>query len=106
MDELEWGSNPDSCISDIKSQVPEVRSRRPAAPEAIERDGRDDDGADDDVLGGIGNPGVDATVVQDGHDQATDQGPQDRPLAAVEAPAADDDGGDDLQLQPLGGRRV
>ena len=38
---------------------------------------------DDDVLAGVGDAGVDAAVVQDRHDQAADQGAQDRPLAAA-----------------------
>ena len=50
----------------------------------------------------LGMPGVDAAVVQDGHDQAADQGAQHGPLAAAQAPAADDDGRDHLEFQAVG----
>src|SRR5205807_2684268 len=73
---------------------------------AVQRDGRDDDRADDDVLGGVRDVGVDAAVGQYGHDQAADQGAEHGPLAAAEAGAADHDGGDHLEFQPLGRGRV
>ena len=76
------------------------------SPEAIEGDRRDDDGADDHVLGGVRDAGVDAAVVQHRHDQAADQRPEHGPLAAAEAAAADDDRRDDLELQAVGGDRV
>ena len=78
----------------------------PASTEPVQRHGRDDDRADDHVLAGVGDAGVDAAVVQDRHDQAADQGAEDGPLAAAQAPAADHHGGDHLEFQAVGGGRV
>src|SRR4051794_40881198 len=76
------------------------------AAESVESDRRHNDDADDDILHGVGNIGVGTTVVQYRHDQAADERPQDGPLASTQAPAADDDGRDDPQLEAVGRRRV
>ncbi len=53
------------------------------APKPVERHRGDDDDADDDVLAGVGNIRVDAAIVENRHDQAADQRPEDRSLAAA-----------------------
>src|SRR5262245_56233312 len=67
---------------------------------SIGRDGDDDDDADDDLLHVVRPPHLLTTVAQEGHDQRADHGAGDAPLAAVQASAADDYGGDDVELHP------
>jgi hypothetical protein len=78
----------------------------PAAAEAVEEYGDDDHEADDDFLEVVGPAHLLRAVAQDGHDEGAYDGAEDRAGAAVQARAADDDRGDDVELEPDGDGRV
>src|SRR5689334_11706653 len=69
----------------------------------VNRDGDDNDPARDDLLPAGFEPELGAAVAQDGHDQRADERAEDAALSAGKARAADDDGGDDVQLIAHGG---
>src|SRR5262249_13778788 len=70
------------CQPDLRLERPLGRSQSPggaapwsdapSAPQPVQRDGDDDDDPDQDILAGVGDPGVDAAVLEDGHDHAAD----------------------------------
>ncbi len=74
--------------------------------ETVDGDGGDDDGTRDALLHPVVEADFRAAVVDDGHQERAEEGPEDRALSAGEGGAADDNGGDDLELGALGGRRV
>src|SRR4051794_28639336 len=79
---------------------------RARVEDSVEQDGGDDDGADDDLL----HEGRDAeqveAVAEHAHDEGADQRPDERSRAAEQAGAADDGGGDRVQLVHDPGNRL
>src|SRR5581483_890958 len=78
----------------------------PALAELVKADGQDDDEANDDFLGEILPAHLVGTVAEDGHDQGANHRAENAAGAAVQAGAADDDGGDDVQFEADGDGRV
>ena len=78
----------------------------PPVPEAIQRDGGDDDGAGDDLLHPVGPAHLRAARLDDLHGERADQAAEHGAFAAREAAAADHDGGDDVQLEADGAGRI
>src|SRR5690606_15041319 len=71
-----------------------------ATPEDVGVDGEEDDDADGDLLPLLRDRHDPQAVGERGHDERADHGPEDRGLAAAQGRAADDDGGDRLELVP------
>src|SRR5712671_30855 len=65
-----------------------------ATTQAIESDGGDDHRADDHALGPVFPRHRSRAVAQDGHKQRAEDCAEDTAAAAIQARAADDDGGD------------
>jgi hypothetical protein len=93
---------PNSAISTVLHISDTSSLKTLAPPQPVERDGRDDYDADDDVLARVGNTGMNTSVLENLHDQAANQCSHDGPLAAAQTAAADDDRGDHLQLESAG----
>lgn len=70
--------------------------------EAVEGDGGDDDDTGDDFLNPIGEAHLGAAGADDGHDEGADEAAEDGAFATGEATAADDDCGDDIELESDG----
>src|ERR1043165_116590 len=73
---------------------------------SIGGDPDDDQRADDDLLHVIRPAHLLASVAEEGHDQRADHRAGDAPFAAIEAPAADHDRGDDVELHAHRHRRI
>src|SRR4051794_7473209 len=74
--------------------------------EFVDGHGEDDDGAGGNFLDAGLEAELGAAVSEDGHDERADERAEDAALAAVEARAADDDGGDDVEFHAHGGGRI
>ena len=72
-----------------------------ARAQLVDGDGGDDDRPDDDLLNVVRPSHLLAAVAQERHDQRADHRAEDAAFAAVQTPAADDDGGDDVELGAL-----
>src|SRR5689334_14822500 len=68
------------------------------APHLVEIHGDDQDGADSDLLPERLDTDDDEAVLEHGGDEDAEDGPEDRPDAAEETGAADDHGGDRVEV--------
>ena len=71
------------------------------ARSAVERDGEHDDHADDDLLDVVRPAHLLTSIAQEGHESAPIMEPRMLPSPPLEASAADDDGGDDVELRAV-----